>query len=308
MLTAACRDFTELGYKVLIPIDSRLQPQPDVLATKYPVSSETELIPTLERLARQVDKILIVAPETGNCLLGLLRSLRAHRSKLLNPGEEFTALASDKNRMQTWLSERGIPVPLGASADQWPSTPTPQANQLVLKPADGCGGHGLQILPAPLSQQDILAAVRSTGFSRQTKVPPKGGTTNDSQTTMQNHSQRLHQKDQQLLSRWRVEEYVEGTPASVSVIRSQSTTSEIQILPPLRQVFFDDYPGKFSHCQDDLPIDLATRAQDLAEQTVNALPDFSGFIGIDIVLGPRDVVIEINPRLTISYAIHRPKW
>ena len=193
--------------------------------------------------------------------------------------------------MQTWLSDRGIPVPIGASADQWPPDQLPVANQLVLKPADGCGGQGLQILPAPLTQQEILAALNTS---------PKRKRVN------QQEQQLL--RDQQLLRQWRVEEYIEGTPASVSIIRPSSKPDATQIFPPLRQVFFDDTPGKFSHCQNDLPISLATRAQDRAKQTVIALPDFFGFIGIDIVLGPRDVVIEINPRLTMSYLIHRPEW
>ena len=94
--------------------------------------------------------------------------------------------------MQTWLSDRGIPVPIGASADQWPPDQLPVANQLVLKPADGCGGQGLQILPAPLTQQEILTALNTS---------PKRKRVN------QQEQQLL--RDQQLLRQWRVEEYID---------------------------------------------------------------------------------------------------
>ncbi len=51
---------------------------------------------------------------------------------------------------------------------------------------------------------------------------------------------------------------------------------------------------------------LADRATRLARQALTALPDSTGYVGVDLVLGGDplggdDHVIEVNPRLTTSY-------
>ena len=49
---------------------------------------------------------------------------------------------------------------------------------------------------------------------------------------------------------------------------------------------------------------LAERAAALAVRAVRTVDGLRGFVGVDVVLGERtgdDMVIEINPRLTLSY-------
>ena len=54
---------------------------------------------------------------------------------------------------------------------------------------------------------------------------------------------------------------------------------------------------------------FATRACTLAEQALRTVPGLRGFVGVDLVLqnsvddqaGSQDVVIELNPRMTMSY-------
>lgn len=273
MLTAVCNQFARSGYDIVVPVDAR-HPTLDLPATFVPVHSEPDLLPTLLHQAEQVDEILVIAPETDGCLVSLLHHLAPHRSKLLNPDLNFTTLAADKNRMQLWLRNHGVPTPLGSAADQWGSLHVEHADQIVLKPADGCGGSDICILNGNIDQRDILAKV--TG----------------ERPTDDKAIRRLHQ--------WRIEELVPGVPASVSVVRNTEPT-KLKILPPLRQVFHVLPFGKFSHCLDDLSEELVNRARQLAKQTIDALPCFAGFIGIDMVLGDRDVVIEINPRITMSY-------
>ena len=48
------------------------------------------------------------------------------------------------------------------------------------------------------------------------------------------------------------------------------------------------------------------RAERLAQKAIRALPGAWGFVGVDLILGnaedgSRDVVLEVNPRLTTSY-------
>lgn len=102
---------------------------------------------------------------------------------------------------------------------------------------------------------------------------------------------------------WRVEQYVSGKSVSVSVI---ANGGDCCFLPPTGQIFdngSDRVIGPYVDAEYPLSDDHARRAVALAKQAVEVLPKFSGYIGIDMILadtGP-DVVIEINPRMTMSY-------
>lgn len=100
---------------------------------------------------------------------------------------------------------------------------------------------------------------------------------------------------------YRLEEFVAGEAVSVSVTLGESP----EIYRPLRQTFRTLPIGKFKNCKDDLTDSIADRAIRLAEKTIEALPQSNGYVGIDMVIGKQDVVIEINPRLTMSYGLLR---
>ena len=103
---------------------------------------------------------------------------------------------------------------------------------------------------------------------------------------------------------WRcLESYCAGIPASVSILTGPSG---FRTLPASRQRLSED--GCFRYAGGDLPIrsELERRASEIARQVVSALPETTGYFGIDIVLGDRqngcfDVAIEVNPRITTSY-------
>lgn len=102
----------------------------------------------------------------------------------------------------------------------------------------------------------------------------------------------------------RIEEFVPGLAVSVAAI---SGPQGVRIFPPLRQKF-DAHPvGHFVNCVDDLSPGISARATQLAKKVIEVLPQTSGYFGIDMVIGDRDVVIEINPRITMSYPVLREK-
>ena len=100
----------------------------------------------------------------------------------------------------------------------------------------------------------------------------------------------------------RIEEFVPGTPVSVAMIRGRH---RLELLPALRQVFDGKPVGRFVRCVNDLDQATADRALGLARKVAATLPDTNGFFGIDMVIGEQDVVIEINPRITMSYPVLR---
>jgi len=77
-------------------------------------------------------------------------------------------------------------------------------------------------------------------------------------------------------------------------------------LAPCKQRISED--GRLRYLGGELPLaaGLAERSVALAERALAALPETSGYVGVDLVLGRdpnggEDFVIEVNPRLTTSY-------
>lgn len=101
-----------------------------------------------------------------------------------------------------------------------------------------------------------------------------------------------------------VQPYVEGTPASLSALfdagRGWLLCRNVQKIEVDNGRFF----LKGCHVNDSLKSNVY---EILVQRIAQALPSFSGYAGIDIIetdTGPS--VLEINPRLTTSYAgIHR---
>lgn len=103
-------------------------------------------------------------------------------------------------------------------------------------------------------------------------------------------------------SNWVIQPLVEGIPASIAVECDQQSGRKLKF-PLMRQVFARD---SFQYLSSEKINDhhLRIRAEGLLNQVVATLPEFSGYLGIDIVLGTgsdQDYVIEINPRYTSSF-------
>ena len=257
MRSALASDFLGDGWSVVSLHDARIAAF-DGAALQ--ISSAAEERQCFEEAASAADATLIIAPELGGALLTRVRWAEAAGGRLISPGSEFVAFASDKRACCERLQAAGILVPHGIELAGHEPLPERFRYPAVLKPIDGAGSTGL----------------RQVHSSRQ---PAPSG----------EHS------------RWRLEEFHPGLPASIAVLTGPAG---FVALPACRQRLIDD--GSFTYLGGEcpLPADLAARAQSLAEQVAAAMPPTQGYFGIDLVLGASerdDVVIEINPRLTTSY-------
>jgi len=95
-----------------------------------------------------------------------------------------------------------------------------------------------------------------------------------------------------------VQEYVPGHPVSVAFLVGPNQT--VPLMPTFQHLTSD---GRFRYLGGSLPIppELAERAIRLGSQAIGCVPELFGYVGVDLVLGERDVAIELNPRLTTSY-------
>ena len=104
---------------------------------------------------------------------------------------------------------------------------------------------------------------------------------------------------------WIVQRFVPGKAVSCSLI--VHGTRIISLLPG-EQFIAGDRHLSYTGGRIPLAADLAQRATRLAEDAAAWVPGLHGFVGVDLVLGETpedDRVIELNPRLTLSYVALR---
>ncbi len=286
MLQALVEDFAQFANRIVVPIDSRIgRIGEEVFPTNLPtfnsdsiqstietvcVDSQESLVSTLQSMAAEVDYVLLIAPESGGCLVQCCQWLEEWAEKLVSPDLRFVTLASNKQDTADWLEQRGVPVPRGSRLSDWEAASSLKL-PVILKPIDGAGSEHVRVVEnwASFAQLD------------------DPGQPDDPEN-------------------WRVEEFVGGVSVSVSAI---CRGDEFELLAPTGQVFetgqTNDCVGHYTGAKFPLDELIAARATKLAREAIKALPPTRGYVGIDIVISDsgseHDCVIEVNPRLTMSY-------
>ena len=266
------------GQAILRAVSRDLARSPGVTVTVVPPSPRPW--DAFRRSLRRADATLVVAPETGGILTRLLRVAIEKGVPLLGPGPRAARLAGDKLATLRLLRRAGVPAPRCARLPM-PSVAWLRARSrpFVLKPRDGCGAEGVSI-------------VRTAGEIEAALLRARAATRRD------------------LL----VEDHLPGIPASVSLLVEDGPSAaasgrgpgRIRVLALGRQRVAGR--SALRYLGGELPW-RPSRARKVIGTAVRAVAalgraagDLRGFVGVDLIVGPRGAhVLEINPRLTSSY-------
>jgi predicted ATP-grasp superfamily ATP-dependent carboligase len=267
MLSAIVDDFGRIpGVEVLALLHSDVQ-------IDNPDSAFVRVDPNYEEsrfqeMAGKADLTLVIAPEIDNILAQRCEWVKEAGGHLLGSSLPAVRLAADKYALGQHLKQYNIPTPECRLFDSL-SVESPRPFPGVVKPRLGAG-------------------------SLKTYLFRSHGELADLARTTNSHSRP---------SDWIVQPFVSGQAASVAFLIGPKHRFA---LPPASQNLSDD--GRFHYLGGSVPIpnELAERAQRLASRAVASVPGLRGYVGVDLVLGPRadgseDWIIEINPRLTTSY-------
>lgn len=211
---------------------------------------------------RQVDAVWPIAPETDGTLERACAMVERAGKCLLNSPSRTVRLASSKGRTLERLAACGMAVVPSVRTGTIPRQP-PFAFPLVAKPDDGAGCEGSRIMISMVDWQSFLDS-------------PKSG-------------------------EWLVQPLIEGDPLSLSVIFSDG---EARVLTVNRQLIRRKDEGFILEgCQVNALSDTQGVLARLADDIAAAIPDLWGYSGVDLIHSDQGFhVLEINPRLTSSYA------
>ena len=250
------------------------------IANVYSIDDERALKIKLKSLASDADAVLLIAPETNNCLANTIAWLADDQHKLVSPSLDFVLATSNKNRLADRLTEHGFDnLPPGMPLERFVKlTQTQQTGWLpiVVKPADGAGSEGIKFFTSLEAYQNWLSQLPA---------------------------------NQQ--SNFRVEQFIAGIPASIAAVCQPS--AQTVFFPAMKQILHPQPVGEYLRSEDSLSSAQQLRAKQLAARALTCLPETTGFVGFDIVISnsndaSQDMLIEINPRITMSYVILSEKF
>jgi len=266
MLEAAVSTARAAGADVVMTLDAR---SAAVCSEVVPVviESASHLAHHFNRLSRSVDGVLVIAPETEGILADWARRLDVLGAISLGSDIDAIRLCADKVALAAHFLRFGVPTP--PVLDALPPARFP----VVVKPRDGAGCQQTYVC-RDAEEWRGLGGGGSAAIVQPCCHWPNGLSVGVS-LLVQNHTVRPL-----ICRRQRVEAVGDG---------------------PLQLIY------RGGAAMDDSG--LRERAQRLATLAVASVPGLHGILGVDILLAPhpeQDMVIEINPRCTLSFAALSP--
>ena len=222
------------------------------------------------RIAKDCDLALVVAPEVGDALWLSAAWLAEAGCPSLGPDKVTLKKASDKGFMSALWENAGVPCIPTTQLNRSINIKLP-AFECVVKLARGAGSWGNRVIRSIDEAQAMLDWAE------------KGD-----------------------LGSVLIQPYMKGIPTSIAALVGPDSKDPKMLIPCL-QILSDD--GKLSYKGGRTPLskNQSVRVTQLGRKALACMDGLLGWIGIDILLGAADdgsadLVVELNPRCTTSYA------
>lgn len=264
MLRALAADLAEVeGVRLATTRDVRLPPWRLASVEEHAVAAEKDWTPRLRELLAAADAFWPIAPETGGILEKLCELGERGERLLLNSASEAVRLTASKRRTAEALGAAGVPCVATHNIENIGAAEAMnECESIVLKPDDGVGCEGVRIAAA--------TCVRELARPGDVAQP-----------------------------------LLEGEAASLNILYGSGEHRLVAVNRQEIERHADDDGEKFSlkACVVNGLRDNSYDWNGLARQIGQAIPGLAGHVGVDCIVRGGDVrVLEINPRLTISYA------
>lgn len=268
MRNALLADLSELaaGYiELLVLHDARIVESVENNSESFrwiAINSGTDLKTKLLGLDTAYDAVWLIAPETDGILLDWCRFFNDQGKRLCTSADDAVSICADK--LQTFKVLQGAGISCVPSCEFIASKPI-EKGEWVLKKNNSVGCDEVYFLSSEPHWSHVLSRLNSA-------------------------------------SRYLVQPYIHGKALSLSCLFYRGSAYFIccneQHLQVVNQQFV------LSACTVNVQIENVQSYQSLCQTIAEAIPQLFGYVGIDFIetaLGEH-FILEINPRLTSSYA------
>ena len=263
MRNALLQDLAALPYEVCTTLDARLSPPTH--GAYVTVHADEDVWSLWQQQIQAVDAVFLIAPETDN-LLHYLTQMAALQGKLvLGCGLEAIEIASNKMATYLALKQAEITTIATFTVEHWIKHEALKKDVTWLaKPNDGAG------------------CAATVSFD-------------DAENLM--HWLTHHKKHNSHI----IQPFQVGTPASISCVMQQG---QAQLLSCNAQIIeLNQHTLSFKGVIVNAMREYWQTFELMANQIASAFPSLAGYVGIDVIVNENTVfVVEINPRLSTSYA------
>lgn len=277
MLRTLVADLQASGHSVTTLLDSRISVFKPPLEADHviPVSYSGQTPKIMKEKARFVDASCIIAPESNGTLESMVANLQVEQVPSINCLSSAITKVTNKHSLLEHARRMGMSTPRSlvfkVCANKLETTKDVVEEMgfpIILKPIVDAGMAGLSLAN---SEVEVEAAI-----------------------------ERIIQ--QSATDRFIAQEYVEGIPASVSLV---TTGERAAVLSLNKQNVTLSSAYSFSKYEGgEVPLETNLKHETIstARRLIESLKGLRGYVGVDFVLTKETpVVIEVNPRLTTSY-------
>lgn len=268
MLQAICTDLVALGHRLTVMRDARLN-------NDFYIQAQIELLEICDvgqyqaawqQALSHYQLFVIIAPETNGVLAQRTQELERYNKTILGCNSTSIQLCSDKLACFKHLQQYALPTPYTQLAEDWRNDSKQTNSHWVVKPRDGAGCEDTYRFNSAELEANLPDLIKN--HPRQCIVQP----------------------------------YIEGQDLSLSLFISDRSIELVSI--NVQHIDIMEQKLNLLNCKPHQAGFLdETRALALANSIHATMPGLWGFVGIDLIqTQDRLWIIDINPRLTSSYA------
>lgn len=229
-----------------------------------PVVLEGDLMRWLDKNASNYELCLVIAPEEEFILYKIIKKVEEKGIRIIGPNAD--AVMKCSNKYETYNLLKGK-IPLiqtekvfFSDSDKYKYSGN---ENKVVKPADGVSCSGVALV-------NNFDSFKDAAFKLQTELPY-----------------------------FIVQDFMEGTPASVSLLSNGKEALPLS----LNHQDIEISQNGINYKGGCVPLahELEDEAITVAKKAVEAIDGLRGYVGVDMILGDKAYLVEINSRLTTPY-------
>lgn len=262
MRDALLRDLANLPYKINMTVDVRLA-MPMLNSEWFEIKHHQNVWDIWLSIMQEADALILIAPESDGILLKLTKMASQHKALILGCKEADVALFGDK--MATYLALKAAGI---ATIDSYllNTVTTFAESKYIVKPIDGAGCSETYFFAC---QKDLSNWLKNT----------------------------IKDKKEGYI----IQPFMEGTAASISCLMQKGSAYMLSCNEQFISVEHNQLT--FNGCLINGMQAYSSMLEQLANQVAAAFPQLAGYVGIDVILSNNKLyIVEINPRITTSYA------